>query len=330
MATEAIELDLRGLPPYTAVSWAQFEQNPRILYNLFEPSIRPGGNYISDKVFDMTGAKLNQKLCELKVDNVEELHRLTRDLLRMPILFRVKVEHTRTDHYVVMKVRKKWRDEFAILVNTQHPQIREILSRRLSEAMQYMTEGKNFCLKIGFGQSVRQWYSGIVDSEVTLCDSRSNSDDGNMSIYIHNYSTPMDCCMHPLCIFCCFPFWLLCGGPCYFVNRKLKCTDVVEHVRDLPVTMVTGQRTILIEHHIQPEPCVQADQYRHQPPGGGHSGQQNGMPYNNVLPPPQSAQQMQHGPYGGQQIPCVQFGGQQVPPVQYGGPQMANPPPYSP
>lgn len=46
---------------------------------------------------------------ELKVDNVEELHRLTRDLLRMPILFRVKVEHTRTDHYVVMKVRKKWR-----------------------------------------------------------------------------------------------------------------------------------------------------------------------------------------------------------------------------
>lgn len=75
-----------------------------------------------------------------------------------------------------------------------------------------------YLLQIGFGQSVRQWYSGIVDSEVTLCDSRSNSDDGNMSIYIHNYSTPMDCCMHPLCIFCCFPFWLLCGGPCYFVS----------------------------------------------------------------------------------------------------------------
>lgn len=79
-----------------------------------------------------------------------------------------------------------------------------------------------YLLQIGFGQSVRQWYSGIVDSEVTLCDSRSNSDDGNMSIYIHNYSTPMDCCMHPLCIFCCFPFWLLCGGPCYFVST-LSC-----------------------------------------------------------------------------------------------------------
>lgn len=47
-----------------------------------------------------------------------------------------------------MHILNIFSDEFAILVNTQHPQIREILSRRLSEAMQYMTEGKNFCLKV--------------------------------------------------------------------------------------------------------------------------------------------------------------------------------------
>jgi hypothetical protein len=33
---------------------------------------------------------------------------LTTDLLRMPIFFRVKVVHRKTEHYVVMKVRKKW------------------------------------------------------------------------------------------------------------------------------------------------------------------------------------------------------------------------------
>ena len=60
MSTEAIDLDLREVPPYTAVLWNQFEQDPRIMYDLFERTIRPGGQtYQSDKVFDMSTAKLN-------------------------------------------------------------------------------------------------------------------------------------------------------------------------------------------------------------------------------------------------------------------------------
>ena len=39
-------------------------------------------------------------------------------------------------------------DEFAVLVNTRHPTIREVLSQKLNEVTQHMQEGKKFCLKV--------------------------------------------------------------------------------------------------------------------------------------------------------------------------------------
>ncbi|XP_060076787.1 uncharacterized protein LOC132556396 [Ylistrum balloti] len=313
MATQAVEIC--DLPPYTAMLWSQFQACPPLLYNLFESTVRPGDvSHRSDRVFDMSGSLISHKLSELTVKNVEELHRLTNDLLSMPILFHIKVEHQRTDNYVVVKVRKKWKDEFAVLVNTRHPRIRELITHKLTQAMQYMQEGKNFCLKLDFGPSVRQWYSGIVDSQVSFCDNRSNNDSGHMTIWVTNYSTPMECCTSLLCICLCFPLWLVCGGPCYVTHRKLKCIDEEQEFTDLPVTLLSGvTRTVTIQH--QP-PVPQAPYYPSAPRSQQYPAQ------NPMAQPAYNMQGMPQGP----QVPL----GPQGPypteaPPNYPGP----PPQYS-
>ncbi|XP_062589594.1 uncharacterized protein LOC134251224 [Saccostrea cucullata] len=253
--------DLSELPPYTALLWGQFLANPHLMYNLF--SRGPNGtSFASDHVINMTGVWTNSKMSEFKVDSLEELQRVRNDLLTMPILFHIKVEHQKTENYAVIKIRKKWKDEFAVLVNTRHPTIREILSHKLNEATQHMQEGKNFCLKLDFGPSVKQWYSGVVDNEVSFCDSRSNSDSGHMEIFVHNYTTPIECCVNPVCIFCCFPFWLLFGGPCYCIHRNIKCTDESHSFSDLPVVLLTG-----VSVRVRVEPAQQFYSY---PSGPGH------------------------------------------------------------
>ncbi|OWF48566.1 uncharacterized protein LOC110452914 [Mizuhopecten yessoensis] len=291
MATHAAEL--HDLPPYTAMLWSQFQACPPLLYNLFESTVRPGDvAHQSDKVFDVSGSLISHKLSELTVKNIEELHRLTNDLLNMPILFHIKVEHQRTDNYVVVRVRKKWKDEFAVLVNTRHPQIREMITNKLTQAMQYMQEGKNFCLKLDFGPSVRQWYSGIVDSQVTFCDSRSNNDSGHMTLWVTNYSTPMECCTSLLCIFICFPLWLVCGGPCYVTHRKIKCIDEEQEFNDFPVTLLSGvTRTVTIQRQA---PVPQAPQY---PSAPRNQPMQQYPPQGPMAQPPYNLQGQPQGPY---------------------------------
>ncbi|XP_022333691.2 uncharacterized protein LOC111130756 [Crassostrea virginica] len=247
------------MAPYTALRWGEFVANPHLLYSLCRSS--PNGDG-ADDVINMTGAWTNPNNSEFKVENMEELQRVRNELLTKPILFHIKVEHNKTEHYVVMKVRKVWRDEFAVLVNTRHPTIREVLSQKLNEVTQHMQEGKKFCLKLNFGPPVKQWYSGVVDAEVSLCDSRRNSESGHMEIAVHNYSTPVECCVNPVCIVCCFPFWFLFGGPCYMVHRTMKCIDDSHRFTDLPVQLITGMNvTVRVQSHPQqpypqPRPAV--------------------------------------------------------------------------
>lgn len=224
------------MPAYTALKWGEFVAHPHLLYNLCPGS----SNRREDNVINMAGIWTNPNNREFKVESIAELERLRNDLLTKPILFHVKLQHHKTEHYVVMKVHKTWKDEFAVLVNTRHPGIREVLTHKLLEITQHMQEGKKFCLKLDFGPAMKQWYSGAVDSEPDLCDNRRSSDSGHMEIAIHNYSTPVDCCMNPLCIVGCFPFWLLFGGPCYCIHRTRKCIDDSHDFRDLPVVLLTG------------------------------------------------------------------------------------------
>lgn len=277
----ATDLDLRGLPPYSAILWEQFEQNPRIMYNLFRRVGHPA-RYESDNVIDLTGT--SARLRHFKVTNVDELHMLTRDLLRMPILFRVNVRHQKRQEYVVMSVTRTWAAEFAVLVNPQSPQIREILSRRLSEAMNYMINGNKFCITIGFGKNIKQWFAGVVDSEgYSSCDVTCGSDN---NIYIHNYSTPVSCCMNPVCIFACFPFWFTFGGPCYLIHRKMKYNDVEEHIKDLPVTMVTGLQTIVVEHRVPSHPMTSPTPQQTHLPVSNYNTRYSGHPMTPSEPPP--------------------------------------------
>lgn len=233
---EATDENSSQLPAYTALKWGEFVANPHLLYNLCPGS----SNRREDNVINMAGIWTNPNNREFKVESIEELERLRNDLLTKPILFHVKLQHHKTEHYVVMKVHKTWKDEFAVLVNTRHPGIREVLTHKLLEITQHMQEGKKFCLKLDFGPAMKQWYSGAVDSQPDLCDNRRSSDSGHMEIAIHNYSTPVDCCMNPLCIVGCFPFWLLLGGPCYCIHRTRKCIDDSHDFRDLPVVLITG------------------------------------------------------------------------------------------
>lgn len=57
----------------------------------------------------LTSLLLNYR--EFKVESIEELERLRNDLLTKPILFHVKLQHHKTEHYVVMKVHKTWKGQ---------------------------------------------------------------------------------------------------------------------------------------------------------------------------------------------------------------------------
>ncbi|XP_052682668.1 uncharacterized protein LOC128163180 [Crassostrea angulata] len=222
------------LPAYTALKWGDFVANPHLLYNLC-----PGpSNHREDNWINLSYSR--DYFLEFKVNNIEELERLRDEMLTKPILFHVKLEHHKTEHYLVVRVHKTWKAEYAVLVNTRHPKIREVLTHKLLQITQHMQEGKKFCLQLDFGPSMRQWFSGAVDKEPDLCYDRRTSDSEDMKIAIHNYSAPWDCCMNPLYIVGCFPLWLLFGGSCYCIHRTRKCIDDSHEFRNLPVVLITG------------------------------------------------------------------------------------------
>lgn len=77
----------------------------------------------------------------------------------------------------------------------------------------------------------------------------------------------------------------------------MKCIDVEESVVDLPVMMVIGQQTVVIEQHVHP-------QYQQNPQAGAqYNSPYGGTPMTSLAP--------HQGQYGSQQ-------------------QMPEPPPYSP
>ncbi|XP_069110442.1 uncharacterized protein [Argopecten irradians] len=177
------------LQPYTAMLLSQFEACPTLLYNL--STVGDGDldvNHHSDKVLDMRGDRIHR---EFKVKNAEELHNLTKALLNKPMLFDTELAHQRTEQLMDCNIGARLTDFFVVLVNTRDPRIRELLTHRLVQAMQYMQEGKNFCLKLNFGASMKQWFSENVDREEAGClTSRYNTDYGSMTIWVTNCSTP--------------------------------------------------------------------------------------------------------------------------------------------
>ncbi|XP_062575885.1 uncharacterized protein LOC134237750 [Saccostrea cucullata] len=223
------EAELLRIPPYTAVLWRQFVQYPCMLYGLFERG--PERIDFNPDHIILAGAKIR----EYKVENLEELEQVKRDLLNKLILFRVEVENVRENNYVLVNVRKITTDKFAVLVNPKHPVIQDILARKLTEVAKYIEEGQSFCLKLDFSLPMKDWYRGIVDR----INSGRTSVDGDMCIYVHNCSSPDECCLSPLCIVGCFPFWLLFGGLCYFIHRKLKYIDKKYCFHGIPVVLQT-------------------------------------------------------------------------------------------
>lgn len=45
------------------------------------------------------------------MNNIEELERLRDEMLTKPILFHVKLEHHKTEHYLVVRVHKTWKGQ---------------------------------------------------------------------------------------------------------------------------------------------------------------------------------------------------------------------------
>lgn len=68
--------------------------------------------HIVSRILYVLSPTNNYDYSEFKVENMEELQRVRNELLTKPILFHIKVEHNKTEHYVVMKVRKVWRGLF--------------------------------------------------------------------------------------------------------------------------------------------------------------------------------------------------------------------------
>ncbi|XP_062579291.1 uncharacterized protein LOC134241246 [Saccostrea cucullata] len=154
MSVIALGADTSLTPPSTVILWNQLQGNPQALYNVCSVG-EDGTLHVSDDVVNLT--QVNSRFTfgvgqdhswEIKVKSSEELERLRSNLMSKPILFRASVEQARSDFYVVFAIHKNWIAELAVLVDTRHPSIREVLSSKLNEATQSMRNGKKFCLKV--------------------------------------------------------------------------------------------------------------------------------------------------------------------------------------
>lgn len=215
---------LKDLPPCTVVKWNTYVENPGVLYDLIESP---------DMIWNLT-CKEDRSL---KAETAEELQLIKEDVLHKPMLFQCCVAHSRNrwweSYYTV------WSESYAVLINPQNPAIQEFLQPLLKEAINHANAGEKFCLKIKFGKCVKYWYGHYVE-DGSVCAYRETALIG-MGLRIYNYSLPIQICYNPRVICYLLPCWLLFGGSCYVVQRKIRFIDSREKLRGIPISLLNEE-----------------------------------------------------------------------------------------
>ncbi|XP_033120888.1 uncharacterized protein LOC117120010 [Anneissia japonica] len=182
----------------------------------------------------------------LKVHNETELESLSRSLLSKPLFLDVHLERNSK----LANHRHITTGDFAVVVNPEHPVIRQQMAKILEEGKADMSAGRSFALEFEFNDVIKAWFKqlmsedGITDS---ACYTLWECNHGrivitNSSEYLHCYDVSLEnTIIWMICLPCCL---LTC--PCYRVHRCFSCVDrsVTVQGEVVYVSMNRWQRTL--------------------------------------------------------------------------------------
>lgn len=232
-AIKIIEGDGRRNEACTVMLWDHFIEMPGLLHPEFERGYIQGRSY--EGVLDLTRGIYDEWATSFEVYSVNGLMRISQCLSTRCLLFRTYVEHERVTRVTDKSWNtERWTDELAVLINTDHPAIRDHLRTKLKQAKTDVANGRKFSLRLDFKRGLRNWYGAACDGSTTrflgsFYDQEYETDKvKNISVYILNCSKPVSFYMSKWAIIGCFPCWLLTGGCCYYIHRKKSVDDVVQ------------------------------------------------------------------------------------------------------
>ncbi|ESO93835.1 hypothetical protein LOTGIDRAFT_153308 [Lottia gigantea] len=159
------------------------------------------------------------------VKSTLEMSEVIQELMTKLILMRITVIHTEiASKYSVEKV-SILEDDFAVLINSNHPSLKKQFSDSLQEAAVHTAKNSRFCLEIDLTETMKSWYTENRDA-FTSCDDIHSMKMRRTRLYVTNYSIYSH-------YFDCSPKWIiflglcwLVSAPCYFIFRKLTCSDI--------------------------------------------------------------------------------------------------------
>ncbi|XP_013393000.1 uncharacterized protein LOC106160797 [Lingula anatina] len=318
---------MAAVAPVTAISWSEFIVDPPLMYGLFAPT--PGRlTYDPNRVkflqnTSSNGGQSNAEARLLHVETIDDLVQVREELFSKPLFMRVYTEHVKVEDYGLVRVRTRWRGDFAVLINTLHPQIRHQMEPKFEEAMNELSQGKKFCLEFDLGPTLERWYAEILDVD-SGC-SRSNTKSKYTRLYITNHTKYQHCfdcnvIWAVLCNVC----WLM-SAPCYMIHRASTVTDIMHDIAS-PIVMRTPLsrgRVVDIAPQTDSQALQQAQQALRQ-----HAEQ---VRLQQEAEAQHRAQQMEptQPPTYSEAVATSQQG-QQYQPQQFGAPQTAQPVPLLP
>ncbi|XP_059173233.1 uncharacterized protein LOC131953849 [Physella acuta] len=215
------------------LGWAEFIAHPSRLHTIFSNS--KSGELIYDKrhVINLTqSTAIDDVIVDVYKDNVvlttstqDQLALVHEMFLRRMLLMRITIYHTEiSSKYSVERVSIV-EDDFAVLVNGQHPSIRQQIASGFQVSMRYLNRNQHFCFELDISELLLDWYMEVRDA-ITSCDDIHSLKSRRTRLCVTNhtlYNHSLDCSPKWILFLCIC--WVL-FVPCYKVYRKLTCADI--------------------------------------------------------------------------------------------------------
>lgn len=233
-----------------------------------------------------------------EVNNVDEIEAIKNQILSKPLISVAKCSKQYKEHrggrdsegnreveYHTMT------DDFVVVLNTSHPEVRRVLDETFEKAKQLMQENAKFVVAFDLDDSTKTWYGQVPHAN---SDGKTAQSVGASFYIVHDAAPECSCaqaffgCEQPVqkAMWCvCFPCCLLTGIPYH------ACRKCVQNIKDVKI------------------------------PARFHTQE-----YNNVCPPGTNLLSLFQAPQQVVATMVTQYPGHQYPAQQYAPPPYGQPP----
>ncbi|CAG5131852.1 unnamed protein product [Candidula unifasciata] len=215
------------------LGWAEFIAHPSRLHAIFSNTRAGELIYDGNHVINLTQTTSIEDV-EVNVykDNIvlttktQNQLALVHDMFfQRMLLLRITIDHTEISSKYSVETVSIVEDDFAVLLNGQHPSIRQQIKSGFQASMHYLNRNQKFCLELDLSELLLDWYMEVRDA-ITSCDDIHSVKSKRTRLCVTNhtlYNHSLDCSPKWILFLCIC--WIL-FVPCYRLYRKLTCADI--------------------------------------------------------------------------------------------------------